>query len=127
MTVEPLFDFETGEFVMDRNRNPVLVTGKEGLKNWLRKILHTPLGRYEIYQNTGYGTRLEELLVGKSFPAGYMTAEVERCVREAALQNPDILNIDSFSVRQEGARLYISFRADTVYGGIDTGEVLLYG
>ena len=119
MTVQPKFDFETGEFVTGRNGAATMACGLEGLKNWIRKVLHTPRGRYRIYGDSGYGNRLEELLVGKTFPREYVIAEAERQVKETLMQNPEIQAVDSFDLRQDGARLDISFRVTSIYGGAE--------
>lgn len=119
MTVQPKFDFETGEFVTGRNGAVTMACGLEGLKNWISKALHTPRGRYRIYGDSGYGNRLEELLVGKTLPREYVIAEAERQVKETLMQNPEIQAVDSFDLRQDGARLDISFRVTSIYGGAE--------
>lgn len=127
MTAEPLFDFEAGEFVTGRNGAVQLVCGLEGLKNWISKILHTPRGRFGIYGDSGYGNRLEELLVGRTLPREYIIAEAERQVKEAILRHPDVQAVDSFDARQDGARLEISFRVASAYGGFEIAEVMDIG
>ena len=127
MIVTPIFNFRTGEFDLGRNGAVTLVCGMDGLKNWIQKILHTPRGRYPIYGDSGYGNRLEDLLVGRSLPREYVTAEVERQVKEALLQNPEIHAVDSFDIRQDGARLEISFRVSSVYGNAEMTEVVGVG
>lgn len=122
MTAEPLFDFDKGEFVFDRGGSVRLVTGQEGLKNWIRKILHTPLGRYRIYGDSGYGNRLEDLLIGKTLPREYLIAEAERIVKETILQHEDVQAVDSFDISIDGSRLTVAFRVQSVYGSMDIDD-----
>ena len=127
MLVEPLFDFESGEFVFARNGDIYLVAGEEALKNWIRKTLHTAAGRYRIYNGTPYGTRIEELLVGKVLPRDYLLAETERYVREAICRNPEVTGIDEFALTKDGALVSISLRVKSVYGETDVTEVISVG
>lgn len=127
MTVEPLFDFETGEFVFGRGGAVRLVSGKEELKNRICKLLHTPRGKYRIYEGTSYGNRLENLLVGKVLPRDYLLSEAERYVREDIGNLPDVTGIDEFAISKDGSRVTISFRVNSVWGTEDFTEVLEIG
>lgn len=120
----PFFDFEKGEFLIGRNGTITLVTGVEALINWIQKILRTVAGRYRIYFDSGYGNNLENLLIGKSLPRQYIAAEVERAVKDALLQNDEIISADSFSVEQNGAMLSVRFNVSTIYGEVEIIEVI---
>ena len=124
MTAAPFFDFEKGEFLIGRNGTITLVTGVEALINWIQKILRTVAGRYRIYFDSGYGNNLENLLIGKSLPRQYIAAEVERTVKDALLQNDEIISADSFSVEQNGAMLSVRFNVSTIYGEAEINEVI---
>lgn len=127
MTVQPFFDFEAGEFVTGRNGTVEMVCGVMDLKNRIQKILHTPKDRFLIYRDSGYGNRLEELLIGKTLPREYIVSEVERQVKDAVLKNPDVSAVDSFDIVQDGARLSISFRVLSDYGSTEISEVIDVG
>lgn len=127
MAIEPLFDFETGDFVMGRGGAVRLVTGKDELMNWIRKILHTPMNKYRIYEGSSYGSRLEELLVGKVLPKAYVLAEAERYARETITQHPDVYTVDSFGIVQDGSVVTISCRVNSIYGSEDISEVIEIG
>ena len=43
------FDFKNGEFRME-NGNPVVLSGIDALKMWIKKYLRTQLNRYSIYK-----------------------------------------------------------------------------
>ena len=127
MTVQPFFDFEAGEFVTGRNGTVEMVCGVMDLKNRIQKILHTPKDRFLIYRDSGYGNRLEELLIGTTLPREYIVSEVERQVKDAVLKNPDVSAVDSFDIVQDGARLSISFRVLSDYGSTEISEVIDVG
>lgn len=127
MTVQPFFDFEAGEFVAGRNGTVEMVCGVMDLKNRIQKILHTPKDRFLIYRDSGYGNRLEELLIGTTLPREYIVSEVERQVKDAVLKNPDVSAVDSFDIVQDGARLSISFRVLSDYGSTEISEVIDVG
>ena len=124
--IEPLFDFEKGDFVFTRGGEVQLVTGKEELKNQIRKILHTPLGRHKIYEGSRWGTRLEERLVGRRLPREYVKSEVERCICEAVGSLEGVERVDSFDVSHKGSVLTIYFRVHSIYGSFDNEEVFVY-
>lgn len=124
---EALFDFEKGEFVFERNGEVRMVTGKEELKNQIRKLLHTPRGRYKIYENSSWGTRIEEIVMGKRLPMDYVKAEAERCIREAVSCLPGVERIDRFEITSTGSKLEICFRVYSVYGSFDDEEEFIYG
>ena len=125
--IEPLFDFEKGEFVFNRGGEVQLVTGIEELKNQIRKVPNTPLGKHKIYEGSGWGTRLSELLVGRSLPREYVKSEVERCIREAVSELYGVERVDSFDVSQKGSVLSIYFRVHSIFGSFDQEEELIYG
>ena len=127
MGIEPLFDFETGDFVMGRGGAVQLVTGRDELMNWIRKTLHTPMNKYRIYEGSSYGSRLEELLVGKVLPKAYVLAEAERYARETITQHPDVYTVDSFGIVQDGSVVTISCRVNSIYGSEDISEVIEIG
>ena len=58
-------------------------------------------------------------MVGKTLPREYVIAEAERQVKETLMQNPEIQAVDSFDLRQDGARLDISFLVTSIYGGAE--------
>lgn len=123
---EPQFNFDKNEFVTI-NGIAQTVTGKEALKNWIAKILHTPKDRYKVYEGTGYGTRIEELIVGHTLPQGYVMAEVEREVKETLLKHESITNVDSFDIAINDNVLTISFRVTSDFGSFTINEVNLNG
>lgn len=123
VTTEPMFDFERGDFVIVNGRIRPTV-GKDRVKGYISKVLRTPRGRYAIYDGTDYGTRIKELLVGKTYPRDYMLSEIKREIMETLLKSDDITSVDEFDVEQNGTRVKITFMVSTEYGTLETEEVL---
>ena len=117
------FDFESGEFVI-KNGNPVVLSGIDALKLWVRKCIRTQLNRYYIYKGKQYGANIEDLIIGKSYGIDFVESELRREIETALLQNEDIQRMSSFSVKRAGSTLDISFTLITVYGKVS--EVYTY-
>ena len=112
---EPVCDFEKGEFVLV-NGSPRMANGLDELKNWIRKILHTKRGHYTIYEGSDYGTRVHELLVGKSLPIEYVKAEIQRVIKENLQRHVDVISVESFEVSHIGSELTVSFHVTSEFG-----------
>ncbi len=92
-----LFDFETGEFVI-RDGKMVECDGVDAIKVWIEKIIRTEKNRYKIYTDTEYGCHLEDLIIGNSYTAEFVEAELKREIEDALLQNPQIQRVGGFSL-----------------------------
>ena len=92
-----LFDFENGDFVV-RDGNLIECDGIESIKIWIEKILRTEKGRYPIYDNTEYGCYLEDLIIGNSYTAEFIEAELKREIQDALKQNPKITSVTNFNI-----------------------------
>ena len=130
MKVEPKFDFTTGDFVVGHNGKIPLYSGRDALINRIEKALRTAKARFKVYlineEGKKYGNGLERL-IGKSFPRDYVSAEVERDVKETLLADSEIIAVDSFSVVQNDATLNISFKVTHIYGSDELTEVIEIG
>ena len=114
LTTEPLFDWETGDFVIV-NGHVRLAIGKERLKSKIHKIIRTQINQYQIYRGTGYGVDLAGVR-GKSFSRDYTLSEVKRAITEALMQDESIISVENFRTESEGTVLYIMFDVVTEYG-----------
>lgn len=110
------YDFQNNRF-LTRNGQYYLVDRNEALKIWIYKALKTPRYRYQAYSRR-YGQEYE-WLVGEVSDRQIFESELERYTEEALLVNPYILTVGEFSFRYEGARVYVRFTVDTVYGAAD--------
>ena len=92
-----LFDFENGDFVV-RDGKLIECDGIESIKVWIEKILRTEKDRYPIYDNTEYGCHLEDLIIGNSYTAEFVEAELKREIEDALKQNPRITSVTNFNI-----------------------------
>ena len=97
VTKSYLFDFTTGDFVV-RDGKLIECDGIESIKVWIEKILRTEKGRYQIYDNTEYGCHLEDLIIGNSYTAEFIEAELKREIEDALKQNPRITSVTNFNI-----------------------------
>lgn len=92
-----MFDFTTGDFVV-RDGKLIECDGISAIKVWIEKILRTEKGRYPIYDNTEYGCHLEDLIIGNSYTAEFIEAELKREIEDALKQNPRITSVTNFNI-----------------------------
>ena len=92
-----LFDFSTGDFIV-RDGKLIECDGIEALKVWIEKILRTEKGRFHIYDNTEYGARLEDLIVGNSYSVAFIESELKREIEDALLQNLQICSVSNIQI-----------------------------
>ena len=92
-----LFDFTTGDFIV-RDGKLTECDGIDAIKVWIEKILRTEKGRYTIYTDTEYGCHLEDLIIGNSYTAEFVEAELKREIEDALKQNPQITSVTNFNI-----------------------------
>ncbi len=92
-----MFDFENGDFVV-RDGKLIECDGIDAIKVWIEKILRTEKDRYKIYDNTEYGCHLEDLIIGNSYTAEFVEAELKREIEDALKQNPQITSVTNFKI-----------------------------
>ena len=92
-----MFDFENGDFVV-RDGKLIECDSINAIKVWIEKILRTEKGRYPIYDNTEYGCHLEDLIIGNSYTAEFIEAELKREIEDALKQNSQITSVTNFNI-----------------------------
>lgn len=107
-----LFDFNKGDFVI-RDGKLVECDGMDALKVWIEKILKTEKGRYRIYDGTGYGCQLEDLIIGNTYTLEFTEAELKREVEEAILKNPLVISVSNFTLTKTANVLTIQIEVKT--------------
>lgn len=112
---EAAWDYRSNTPVF-RQGAPVTVTGKEAVKVWIWKALHTARYRYEIY-SWAYGNEFESL-IGQAYTPALKEAEAPRYLRECLVINPYITAVTDITVDFSGSRLTVSGRAETIYGEV---------
>jgi hypothetical protein len=95
-----LFDFDTGDFVV-RDGKLVECDGLEAVKVWIEKILRTEKGRFKIYDDTEYGAKLEDLIIGNSYSVAFIESELKREIEDALLQNPQIRSVTNIQITRD--------------------------
>lgn len=113
---EYAWDYENNDFLL-KDGKFVIVEGKEALKVWMWKALHTVKMRYSIYSDD-YGHNLDSL-IGKGFSSGLIESDARRIVWECISLNPHITGIENFSTTYDGDTLTVSFTALTDQGEVD--------
>jgi phage baseplate assembly protein W len=116
-----LFDFTAGDFVI-RDGKLVECEGIDAIKVWIEKMLRTEKGRFRIYNDTDYGCRIEDLLIGNSYHVAFIEAELKREIEDALKQNPNILSVYNFSIERTASAIIVSMEVNTAY---DTGGNLI--
>jgi phage baseplate assembly protein W len=119
-----LFDFTADDFII-RDGKLVGCDGIEANKVWIEKILRTEKGRFRIYNDTDYGCRIEDLLVGSNYPVEFIEAELKREIEDALKQNPNILSVSNFSIERTASGITVSMEVETSDSGRNTVAIAL--
>jgi phage baseplate assembly protein W len=119
-----LFDFMAGDFII-RDGKLVECKGIDAIKVWIEKILRTEKGRFRIYNDTDYGCRIEDLLIGSNYPVAFIEAELKREIEDALMQNPNILSVSNFSIERTASGITVSMEVETDDSGRNTVEIAL--
>jgi phage baseplate assembly protein W len=117
-----LFDFTSGDFVM-RNGSLAECDGTNAIKVWIEKILRTEKGRFKIYDDTEYGCRLEDLLIGSNYSAAFVKAELKREIEDALMQNQNISAVSNFNLERTTSGILIRLEVETNDAGTNTVTV----
>ena len=107
-----LFDFDLGDFVV-RDGKLIECDGLEAIKVWIEKILRTEKGRFKIYDETEYGARLEDLIVGNNYSVEFVESELKREIEDALLQNPQISSVTNMKITREVNSLTVELEVIT--------------
>lgn len=105
----------TWRIVEDRIRGET--DGLESVRQAVEIILNVERFRWQIYRP--YSGMQWRGLIGQD--SGYVTAELQRRLREALTVDDRVTGISDFSCAVDGDELHCSFTVNTVYGDIETG------
>jgi phage baseplate assembly protein W len=119
-----LFDFTAGDFII-RDGKLVECKGIDAIKVWIEKILRTEKGRFRIYNDTDYGCRIEDLLVGSNYPVEFIEAELKREIEDALKQNLNILSVSNFNIERSASGITVSMEVETSDSGRNTVAIAL--
>lgn len=101
----PLFDFDTGDFVLDGAKRVVMVDGRDEYILWCLKMLKTQLGACEAYLD--YGVDTDEALMEPDRKA--VQSALERTITEALMMHPSTERIYGFYFEWEAQEVAVSF------------------
>lgn len=106
-----LFDYASGQH---RIIDGAVVECSElmAVKQWLELMVKTALDKYQVYENTGFGTSAEMFIGRRTLPKGFVASELEREVKESCTLNPAIDRAENFDLSRTVRGMQISF---TVY------------
>jgi len=119
-----LFDFTAGDFII-RDGKLVECKGIDAIKVWIEKILRTEKGRFRIYNDTDYGCRTEDLIVGSNYPIAFIEAELKREIEDALKQNLNILSVSNFNIERSASGITVSMEVETSDSGRNTVAIAL--
>lgn len=112
---EVAWDFENKQPIF-RKGKPVIVEGKEAIRVWIWKALHTRRGKYPLY-SWNYGNQIPELY-GQNYIEETKRAEAIRYFRECLQPNLYVVEINNIVVTFHGTVLNIQADVKTVYGEV---------
>ena len=81
-------------------------TQEEAVRQWVGFLVKTSAEKYDVYENTGFGTYIENYINYKD--AAFVASEIKREIEEGIEQNRAIDRIEDFDAERDGGRLKIS-------------------
>ena len=101
----PLFDFKAGKYVL-KDGKVVECTQEQAVRQWVGFLVKTAAEKYAVYENTEFGTYIENYIGYKD--SAFVASEIKREIEEGIAQNRAIDRIEDFEAEREGGRLKIS-------------------
>ncbi len=123
-TVRVVGKYSDGTEVIYHGRILGYADGQAAVRQAIRKALITPRFKCLIYSNQ-YGNEIEDTVTINDATREYMEAVVPNYVEDCLKPDTRILGVSDFSFEfSEKDEVFISFKADTIFGQIDV-EVTL--
>ena len=116
-----LFDFKTGDFVIDGAGKVIQTDGHTAWAQWCVKTVLTERFAYLAYSQN-YGAEIEAALRQPSRQA--VEAELERAITEALLVDPRTEMVRDFRFTWEGDQLQVAFTVVPAVGDPEWLEVM---
>lgn len=108
---------------LDAGRIVGFVDNLEAVQQAIRKAIITPRFKCLIY-DTQYGSEIEDAVIAKDASREYAASVIEGFVKDALAPDSRILECHDFNVDFDKDHAVIEFIADTIYGEIETKEVI---
>ena len=107
------FDFDKGDFVLADGKVKTC-EDTDVLRLWVHKTLITGRGRFRVYDGTGYGADIEDLVIGNRYTRAFVQSELRREIEQALKKHPRVKSVADFEETYTGDdRLVVSFRVIT--------------
>lgn len=101
----PLFNFSTGRYET-KDGKIIECTQEEAVRQWVGFLVKTFMGKYRVYDNTDFGTYIENYIGEKN--RGFVLSEIKRELEEKAEDNRAIEEITDIEGKAKGDRMTIS-------------------
>ena len=105
---------------LDRGRISERIDGIEAVNQAIRKAIITPRFKCLIYDNQ-YGSEIEDSIIASD---EYIETVVEGFVTDCLKPDTRILSVYDFLITLKNDSVYISFKADTIFGETTIEEVI---
>lgn len=103
----PVFDFDTGEFVVGLDGTVKTVTGSQAVGMVVLKAEQTERGVFPVYgdyeneeENHVYGSDVKAFGICGDYPKDVRMSEVKRAAKEAIAYDPWVVSVDSVTVEE---------------------------
>lgn len=100
---------------LDKGRISENIDGIEAVNQAIRKAIITPRFKCLIYDNQ-YGSEIEDAVIANDATQEYIETVIEGFVTDCLKPDTRILDVYDFSVEIKNDSVYISFKADTIFG-----------
>ena len=117
-----LYDFQKREFIL-KDGKPIEAVEKKGIEIWIEKVLRTQKNRWEIYDEVDYGTTIEDLIVGHSYPKCFLESELKRDITQEVLKHPRIESLTNWDFIKVNDKLRVIFTVNLYDGDFIKQEV----
>lgn len=117
---DELMSSKTYRLDLETKRITGFIDGVEAIRQAVFKVLSTERASFPIYgtdEGINYGVELVRF-IGKDY--SFISADIERTVTDALLQDERILDVTDFVIGEPvGDSLIFSFNVSTIFGDID--------
>ncbi|MEZ2659274.1 DUF2634 domain-containing protein [Aneurinibacillus aneurinilyticus] len=110
----PLFDFEKGEFVTDRNGRIVEDDGLRGMQTIINKAHYTARCAYEIYSED-YGTDEFDALVDPA-PEDVRQIRIKEAIRDCLIYDDRIVEVGEIDLQRTTDGYMAIYEIETIFG-----------
>ena len=101
----PLFNFSTGKYEI-KDGKIIECTQEEAVRQWVGFLVKTFVGKYRVYDNTDFGTYIENYIGEKN--RGFVLSEIKRELEEKAEDNRAIEEITDIEGKTKGDKMTTS-------------------